>query len=116
MGRPASQGYERRTATGQRCRALGIVPLSWYIARGQLKIKAEPALYSELTITQNAQLTTVRKRTTLDCVMATAAHRGHTFSSQPLPQSWGALLRKAIDVAPQLRCRAATIKCQVRYA
>jgi hypothetical protein len=55
-----------------------------------------------LAITQNAQRTTVRKRTTLGCVMATAAHRRHTFSSQPLPQSWGALLRKAMNVAPQL--------------
>ncbi|OOE64076.1 hypothetical protein, partial [Salinivibrio kushneri] len=39
---------------------------------------------------------------TLGCVMATAAHRGHSLCYQPLPQSWGALLRKAMDVAPQL--------------
>ncbi|WP_175566344.1 hypothetical protein [Salinivibrio sp. ES.052] len=76
--------------------------LSWYIARGRLKTKAAPALYGKLAITHSAQLTTVRKRTTLGSVMATAAHRGHTFFAQPLPQSRGALLRKAMNVAPQL--------------
>jgi hypothetical protein len=76
--------------------------LSWYIARGRLKTKAAPALYGKLAITQNAQQTTVRKRTTLVCVMATAAHRRHAFSSQPLPQSWGALLRKAMNVIKKI--------------
>jgi hypothetical protein len=74
------------------------------------RTKAAPALYGKLAITHIAQRTTVRKRTTLGSVMATAAHRGHTFSSQPLPQLNASLFSHCI-----MKCRLLSLECYIGF-